>query len=59
MTREDDRIVAVALLTEAEAKGLGGMFRTVFRVDREPALFHDLLAAIDAAEARAADPRRR
>jgi hypothetical protein len=50
---EAERIVAIGLLTEHDLGLLGTGFRRAFRIDDTPC-FDELLAAIDAAEERAA-----
>jgi len=47
--REDNRVVAVGLLTERDLAVLGESFKRAYRVD-EHHEFHDLLAAIDMAD---------
>lgn len=44
---DDDRIVAVGLLTQTNLKMLGGSLKTVFRVDQNTAEFEKLLKALD------------
>ena len=47
--RENNRVVAVGLLTERDLAVLGEGFRRAYRID-EHHEFHDLLAAIDLAD---------
>ena len=50
---DQDRIVAVGLLTERDLDLLGPAFKWAWPVESEPEIFEKLLRAIDEAEARA------
>lgn len=51
---QDDRIVAVALLTEVDLRGLGECLRRIYPIERITC-FDALLAAIDKADRAALD----